>query len=271
MNIDLHIHTTYSDGDLTPFEAVVAARGKGLSLIAVTDHDECRGFLELCGKHNGINVLSGVELASKFGGEAHVLGYGIDCRNLSLLEHISYTYGKRRERAVSMVSKLKRAGLNVSMKEVEKNCVTGVIGRPHIAAALVKNGYAGNVKEAFSKYLSKHGDFYVSYEKISVREAAALITGAGGKPVLAHPGLMAPDVRESLWPELKSMGFWGIEAYHTAHSDDQCAEYEEKALKHGLFVTAGSDFHGSAKPFVNIGEEKRGGEYLLKSIEALLL
>jgi len=270
MKIDLHVHTTYSDGDYTPAETVALARGAGLDVIAITDHDECRGFLELHGEARGLTVIPGIELASRFGGEVHVLGFRIDCENKALLGHIAHTYGLRRERAAKIVKKLNSAGIRISMKDVEENCQSGVLGRPHIAGALVKRGYAQNAKEAFIKYLSKHGEYYVPFEKISVEKAAELIIGAGGKPVLAHPGLLPSEAREALFPELKRMGFWGVEAYHPYHSGDQCAEYEKKAMTFGLYVTAGSDFHGSAKPLTEIGAEKRGGEYLRESLEALL-
>lgn len=266
---DLHVHTTYSDGDFTPIEVAWAASRKGLKAIAITDHDECRGALELKGKDIGIDVISGIEIAAKYEGEVHVLGLLIDCDNAQLSCHIKKTLELRAQRAEGILAKLNSSGIRVSYEDVKKEFGSGALGRPHIAAALVKNGYAGSSNEAFNKYLSKHGEFYVPYEKIDIRGAVKLINGAGGKAVLAHPGLLNPDILNTLWPKLKDIGFWGVEAYHPSHSDEQCAEFEKNAVKYGLFVTAGSDFHGSAKPLIEIGQEIRGGEYLKKSGEAL--
>jgi predicted metal-dependent phosphoesterase TrpH len=267
MNIDLHVHTTYSDGDLTPQEVVEAAKRSGLKAIAITDHDECRGFGDVVGE-TGITVIPGIELAAKFEGEVHVLGLSIDWRSPQILAHIESVTSLREERARGMIRKLRSAGIDISIEDVCAEC-SGIIGRPHIAAVLVKKRYAESVKEAFSKYLSKHTEFYVPYNKISIERAAELIGSAHGRAVLAHPGLIKEDVRTRLIPKLKGMGFWGEEAYHTAHTDGLCVEFESLARQHGLYVTAGSDFHGSAKPDIAIGCETRGGEYLKRSVEAL--
>jgi predicted metal-dependent phosphoesterase TrpH len=267
MKLDLHVHTTYSDGDLTPREAVDTAKQKRLKCIAITDHDECRGYGDVADE-TGILVVPGIELAAKFEGEVHILGLMIDWRSPRLLEHVESVASLRAERARSMIDKLNEAGVDLTMEDVERESA-GIIGRPHIGAALVKKGYAGTVKEAFTKYLSKHTQFYVPFDKISVEQAASLINGAGGKAILAHPGLAKEDVRRKLIPKLAGMGFWGIEAYHHTHTNGQCREFESLARRNGLFVTAGSDFHGSAKPEIEIGSETRGGAYLKKSVEAL--
>ncbi len=269
MNIDLHLHTTFSDGDFSPREVVEAAKQKGLEIIAITDHDECRGFAQVRDTQ-GITVLSGIELAARFEGEAHVLGLGIDWRNEALLKHIESVAALRRDRALSIVKRLQKAGFDITIDDVEELCLADAIGRPHIAAALVKKGYASGVKEAFKAYLSKHTEFYVAFDKISVEEAAALIIKAGGRAVLAHPGLIGEAERKRLLSRLSHMGFWGIEVYHPSHTDGQCLEFESLARREGLFVTAGSDFHGSAKPKTQIGCETRGGEYLSQSVKALV-
>jgi predicted metal-dependent phosphoesterase TrpH len=142
------------------------------------------------------------------------------------------------------------------------------VGRAHIAEALVRKGYAADVKDAFARFLSSRAPYYVPYEKIGVDGAAKMISGAGGLAVLAHPGLMAPGVWDSIYPKLKDMGFWGVEAYHPSHTDGQCREYESLARARGLYVTAGSDFHGGVKPDIALGQEKRGGAYLRESMEA---
>jgi predicted metal-dependent phosphoesterase TrpH len=267
MDIDLHVHTTYSDGDLTPREVAAAAKQKGITCIAITDHDECRG----CGEaamETGVTVVPGIELSAKYEGETHVLGLCIDWRSPALLAHIEEAALLRGERAQSIIERLNAAGVHITIEDVRCES-SGIIGRPHIAAALVKKRYASSVKEAFKTYLSKHTQFYVPYDKISIERAVELINGAGGKAVLAHPGLLRDETRDALFPRLKSFGFWGVEAYHTTHTDGECVEYESRARQYGLYVTAGSDFHGSAKPSIDIGSETRGGAYLRQSLEAL--
>lgn len=269
MNIDMHVHTSFSDGDYTPDEIARMAKEKGLKLIAITDHDECRGYEEIAGLDAEISVCPGIELASKYKGEVHVLGLNIDWRSGALLKHIENVSLLRKSRAESMIKNLNSAGLGITIDDVKAECAGKIIGRPHIAAALVKRGWASSHKEAFIRYLSKHSPYYVPFDKIAVQGAVDLIKKAGGKAVLAHPGLLSEGDMETLFPRLEDMGFWGVEAYHPKHSNAQCEEYEKMARAQGLFVTAGSDFHGSAKPAVELGGEKRGGEYLEKSVEAL--
>ncbi len=268
MRFDLHVHTTFSDGDYSPSEVVRLAKQKGIGLIAITDHDECRGFGDVK-EETGIKVLPGIELAARFEGEVHVLGLGIDWQSEPLLRHIERVVNLRRDRAAGIIKKLRKAGIDITVKDVENECLGGVMGRPHIAAALVNKGHASSVKEAFKAYLSKHSEFYVGFDKISVQEAVKLIRIAGGKAVLAHPGLIGETARNDLMPLLGDMGFWGIEAYHPAHSDGNCKEFESLARSMGLYVTAGSDFHGSAKPKIEIGCETRTSEYLEESIRLL--
>lgn len=264
----MHVHTSYSDGDHTPLEIVRMAKEKGLKLIAITDHDECRGYEKIAGITD-ILVCPGIELASIYEGEVHVLGFGIDWRSAPLIGHIEGVTHKRKRRAERMIKNLNSAGVDITIKDVKAECAGKIIGRPHIAAALVKKGYASSHKEAFKRYLSKHSPHYVPFDKITVQGAAELIIKAGGKAVLAHPGLIKDETLKLLFPKLKGMGFWGVEAYHTAHSDGQCREFESLARGYGLYVTAGSDFHGSAKPAIELGCEKRGGEYLAQSVEIL--
>lgn len=269
MRADLHIHTTFSDGELTPQEVAQRAAAAGLDAFAITDHDECRGFCSLK-KKDDITAIAGIELAAHFDGEVHVLGLDINCDNDELMVHVKKAASMRFDRAYEIIERLSKDGIAVSMDEVKETCGGDVIGRPHIAAVLVKNGYAASVADAFDRYLSSRAPYYVSQKKITVNRAAELILGAGGKPVLAHPGLLGGSVRGSLMPQLKEMGFWGVEAYHPAHTDGQCVEYESMARQMGLFVTAGSDFHGSSTPRVGIGEETRSSSYLKESLLILI-
>lgn len=268
MRMDLHVHTTFSDGDLTPNQAVQKAMLAGLDAVAITDHDECRA-LDTLSQSSGISIIPGIELSAQYNGEVHVLGIGINLDNEALHKHIENAANARRVRIFAMIDRLTRAGIMIESADVEAQCHGNVIGRPHIAAALVKKGYAQTVREAFQKYLSVNTPYYVTQQRISVQQAVSLILNAQGLPVLAHPGLLGDGVLNSLEPQLKSLGFWGIEAYHPSHSDGQCTEFESMARRHSLFVTSGSDYHGRLTP-VKIGCEARGGSFLQKSFNALI-
>lgn len=269
MKADLHIHTTFSDGELTPQQVAQSAAAAGLDVFAITDHDECRGFGAI-NHTNGVRAIAGIELAAQLDGEVHVLGLDIDCTNEALITHVEKAANSRLTRAMEIIERLNRDGMTVSIAEVKEACGGDVIGRPHIASVLVKKGFAASVADAFDRYLSSRAPYYVPQKKITVLRAAQLISEAGGKPVLAHPGLLGGSQLSRLMPQLKEMGFWGIEAYHPAHTDGQCIEYESTARQMGLFVTAGSDFHGSSTPRVGIGEEIRTSYYLEESMFILI-
>ena len=271
MRYDLHIHTTYSDGDYTPGQVVDMAVRAGLDGIAITDHDECRGFGDITeAMQKRLSVLAGIEISAACGGEVHVLGLDIDPHSDAVLAHVARAEKKRRQRAVRIIGMLRESGVDIALEDVEAVAGEGVIGRPHFAAVLVQKGYASSPKEAFSRYLGRHAPFYVPLERISVQRAAKMISSGGGKPVLAHPGLIAGGVFNDILPRLKDWGFWGIEAYHPTHTDGQCRIFECAAQTHGLYVTAGSDFHGSIKSGVEVGHEQRGGTYLNHSMDVLL-
>lgn len=269
MRADLHIHTTFSDGELTPDEVAQRAADAKLNAFAITDHDECAGFLALK-PVKGVKAIAGIELAADMGGEVHVLGYGINCDSGSLVKHVERAANSRLVRACEIIERLRRDGFEISIDDVRDACGGDVIGRPHIAAVLVKKGYVSSVAEAFDAFLGSCAPYYVPQNKITVARAAALIQEAGGRAVLAHPGLISGSSLTRLMPQLKEMGFWGVEAYHPAHTDGQCIEFVSLARQQGLYVTAGSDFHGSATPRVQIGEERRTSRYLEESLFVLI-
>jgi len=269
MKLDLHVHTTYSDGSMTPRQIVAEAKACGLGAVAITDHDECRAIGEVMDEPD-IKVLSGIELSAHYLGEVHVLGLDIDCGNKRMLAHINEQAQSRLKRAETMIEIFIEHGVHITMEDVQQACKGDVLGRPHFAEALVKNGYASSTKQAFAQYLNKNAKFFVTRPKVDIAQAAQLINGAGGKPVLAHPGLIGGGVWNKLYGELKDLGFWGIEAFHPAHSDGQCREFVSIAKSEGLYVTSGSDFHGNPDTTVGIGQEQRGGSHLAKSIKALL-
>jgi predicted metal-dependent phosphoesterase TrpH len=270
MRLDLHAHTTFSDGDMTPQQVASLALRAGLDGVALTDHDECRGFGELL-PVPGLMLIPGIEIASHgAGAEVHVLGIGIDWRHEAMTGYVRRAAGSRRQRAQAIVGKLRAAGYAFGMEDVDRECQGCAIGRPHIALALVRKGLAESVEDAFARYLSRPAPFYVPLDKLALAQAAALVREAGGYPVVAHPGLLKPGVWDALAPTLKDAGFWGIEAYHPAHSDGQCRIFASEARRLGLFVTTGSDFHGALGQGAALGGEKRGGAYLQTSLKALL-
>ena len=266
----MHVHTTYSDGDYTPRQIAAMAAQAGLDGMAITDHDECRGFGEI-EPTPGLLVIPGMEIAAHEADcEVHVLGLDIDWRSEALLAYVTRAGGGRRQRALEVVQKLRLAGYDISISDIENECRGDTLGRPHIAAALVRKGYAGSAEDAFARFISRQAPFYVPLDKIGVEKAAALIRQAGGKPVLAHPGLLRNGIFDRLTPRLNDMGFWGIEVYHPAHTDGQCRLYESEARRLRLGVTAGSDFHGTMGQGTGLGQETRGGSYLAKSVSELI-
>ncbi len=269
MRLDLHVHTNFSDGDYSPQQIAQMAREAGLDGVAITDHDECRGFGKL-EPVPGLILISGIEIAAHEGGsEVHVLGLGIDWRHEAMAGYSERATGRRRRRAQTVTEKLRAAEYDIELADVERAAGSGMIGRPHIARALVEKGYAESVGDAFDRFVGRQAPFYVSLEKISAADAAAMILQAGGKPVLAHPGLLKPGIYDSLAEKLTDAGFWGIEAYHPSHTDGQCRIYESEARRLGLYVSAGSDFHGTLGQGTVLGNEKRGGAYLQKSFQVL--
>jgi len=268
MKFDLHAHTTFSDGDKTPLQVARLAEEKGIG-VAITDHDECRGFGEIAELSFAVPVIPGIELAAKYeGGSVHILGLGVNWRDKELVGHIDWARDARRSRAERILEKLRAIGKQITMDDLEFQ--GDVVGRAHIAAALMRKGYAQSVQYAFDRFLSYKAPCYVPYEKIGAEQAAQLISAAGGLVVLAHPGLMGQGAWDSILPKLKGYGFWGVEAYHPSHTDGQCREFVSLARTQGLFVTAGSDYHGSVKPDIALGQETRGGAYLQESMKSLL-
>jgi predicted metal-dependent phosphoesterase TrpH len=268
MKLDLHIHTTYSDGAWTPKQVVDKAKQRGLGAIAITDHDECRGFGDVKDE-TGIKVIAGIELSADYHGEVHVLGLGVDWRSDELLAHVESQAQSRRRRAVAMVEKFQSDGIGITLDDVLDACKGDMLGRPHFAEVLIKKGHVNSTKQAFKQYLNQNAKYFVPRGKVDVAQATKLIKSAGGVSVLAHPGLIGGKVWRGLCEKLVEFGFWGIEVYHPAHSGGQCREFLSFAKSNGLYVTSGSDFHGESKSAVEIGQERRGGKYLIKSAAVL--
>ncbi len=246
MRADLHLHTTASDGRLSPRELVEMAAAQGMEVIAVTDHDSVSGItsaLEAAEDFPQLTVIPGVEINTDVPrGEVHVLGYFLDYSSPALESTLSGLRDGRRTRAQKMVAKLGELGLSIEWDRVRELAGDGSVGRPHVAQAILERGYVSSFKEAFNKYIGREGPAYVQRDKLSPREAVKLVTDAGGVAVLAHPADI--EALDSLLLELVSAGLVGLEGHYGNYSTDVIRHLELLAQKHGLFVTGGSDFHG---------------------------
>ncbi len=254
--VDLHIHTIHSDGSWTVDEVVDAASKKGLSAIAITDHDCIDGYpraLEL-GSQLGIEVIPGLELSSESEGmDLHILGYFIDINNRTLQQKLGEMKEARYIRARKMVENLNRQGIDLRFETVLAMAGIGAIGRPHIAAALLKEELVYSFREAFDKFLGYGLPAYVEKYKMQPGEVFDLVKQAGGVPVLAHPGVTGIDDRI---PEFIHAGVQGIEVYHSEHSSADQQNYLKIARRNGLAITGGSDFHNSSHNKSEIGTPK---------------
>jgi len=243
---DLHTHSTYSDGRLTPTELIERAASNGLEVLALTDHDCTDGIAEALGaaqKHPRLLFIPGVELSTDLPREEmHVLGYFLDWQNPRFQDRLDRLRRSRLERGQKMLAKLKRLGVEVSWQRVEEIAGDGAVGRPHIALAMLEAGHISSLEEAFERYLARNGPAYVEREKITPTEAVQILTAASGLPVLAHPR----DLQhlEPLLLELKQAGLIGIEVYYQDYDQQTIERLLAVAHQHDLVPLGGSDFHG---------------------------
>ncbi len=256
--IDMHAHTTASDGSLTPTELVTLASQIGLDALAVTDHDTVDGIAEAveAAQHIGLELIPGIELAVEYtSGRFHMLGYDIDPSSKTLSDRLTLLKHNRLQRNVRIVEKLQSLGFDISMADVERESRGGQIGRPHLAAALVRKKLASSSAEAFETYLKDGALAHVPKDKISLQEGIDLIHSAGGKAVMAHPSSVKLDdsVLQSELFQFAEMGLDGMECCYNLYSPERCDEYAAMAANAGLLTTGGSDFHGDAKPKVFLG------------------
>ena len=251
--IDLHVHTTASDGTMSPAEAVAHARLLGIDAIAVTDHDTPFGIPEAldAGSALGVEVVPGIEVSVDwFGRGVHVLGYFIDPAAPSLRHLLNWVVAERRRRNEAMAAAMRADGIGVTVDELVKSSPDSVIGRPHFAAALVKLGYADDVNDAFRRYLNRGQRYYRQRTYIPLRQAMDVILDAGGKPVMAHPlqYKLPEDELLTLVGTLRDAGAVGMECLYSQYEPGQSEYLMGLAANFGLAVTGGSDFHGSRKP-----------------------
>ncbi len=247
MPSDLHMHTTFSDGRLTPEEIVAAAKAAGLKYIAITDHDTVDGMVQLYEAgiypNRNIRIIPGIEFSAHHPDrEIHILGYYVDIFNREMLDKLNEVTDARWTRFAEMVEKLQSQSYPIREAEVLK--IAGAsksISRSHIARALVKNGCFGSVREAFDQQLEKGKPSYVPHYRLEVEEIIGLIQRAGGIPVLAHPKLVGDD---ELVREIIPKGIRGIEVFYPRHDEEDVRRYTAMAEEYQLLITGGSDFHG---------------------------
>ena len=263
--IDLHLHTTASDGTMTPTELADYVKENGITAAAITDHDTVDGaaeFLTECEKI-GVTGIAGVEISADYECEMHVLGLFIDHTNAELGNMLKRLRNSRYERNVKMIERLNEFGFDITETDITGQKENGTLsdtGRAHFAFAMVEKGYVKNKGEAFEKYLGNDAPCYVPRFKLSPKECADIIHNAGGIAVLAHPFAITHKKRvlDELLAQIKAWGFDGVEAYHSSHSTTFNSRCLELAPKHGLIVTGGSDFHAANKPDVPIGIVNKG-------------
>ncbi len=265
--IDLHIHTTASDGTLTPKEVILKALEHKLKAIAITDHDTLAGSKDAlqAGIPSPLNFLTGVEISAApppfyaGSGSFHLLGYSIRLDDPALNHALEKLQQARKKRNPAIISRLNDLGIAITLDEVRQEAGEGQLGRPHIAKVLVKKGLAGSMNQAFDQYLGTNGPAYVDKYRIECRKAIELILGAGGIPVLAHPGLLkckTYDQFDELIAGLKEFGIQGVEVYYPEHGPEQTRLFAELAHHHNLLITGGTDFHGTIHPEIKMGSGK---------------
>jgi predicted metal-dependent phosphoesterase TrpH len=258
--VDLHTHSTTSDGLLAPSQLLRQAHEAGLDLIALTDHDSTDGVFEATetGTQEGVQVIPGVEVNTTLPdrrGEAHVLGYYVDMADTRFQENLRFIREARVRRAEQMVERLRAQGFDVTWERV-RELAKGTVGRPHIALALMERGYASSIADAFDKYISPGKPAYVPRYKLSPQDAVRLIRAAGGVPVLAHPGGIA-ELSEQVLPDLTQIGLLGLECYYGDYDEATVSRLAGVAAQFGLIATGGSDYHGP-----NVHPTPLGGRYV---------
>jgi predicted metal-dependent phosphoesterase TrpH len=243
--VDLHSHTTASDGTLAPRELVRLAARHGVRVLAVTDHDSTGGVREAMDEARSLaslEIVPGLEInCDVSGAEIHVLGYCVDWEAPWFQEFLGAQREERRQRVYRIAERLAELGMPIEPDAVFALVKEGSAGRPHVAQAMVDRGYVKSIREAFDRYLSRNGPANVPRRRLTPAEAVRIIRRARGVPVLAHPGLAN---RDELIPELVDAGLLGIEAFYPEHSSGQITMYREMCARLGLVATGGSDFHG---------------------------
>jgi predicted metal-dependent phosphoesterase TrpH len=258
--VDLHCHSTASDGTLAPADVVRLAQRNGLSALALTDHDTIGGVAAAAAeaKALGIDFIPGIEISATFPhpGTLHILGYGVDPHSQVLHDLTRQLIEARDNRNPRIIAKLNELGVAITMEELEKEAAGAVVGRPHIAAILHRKGYVSSIKEAFNKYLGQGGAAYFDKERLPPERAFDLIKQSGGVAVLAHPIQLRTENDAQLdrvVKDLVDLGLVGIEVIHSDHDAAWVEKCMGLAKRYGLLMTGGSDFHGGNKANIDLG------------------
>jgi hypothetical protein len=262
--IDLHLHSTASDGTYSPAEIIQMAAQIGLKAISITDHDTLEGSRQALQLNfpSTLRFITGVEISAaippewSIGGGIHLLGYGVDPEDAALGESLDRFVVARNRRIDKIVDRLNAIGIDLTMAQVQAEVGDSVAGRPHVASAMINGGYATDVDDAFNRFLGNDRPAYVGKERLDCRLAIELIRNAGGIPVLAHPYLVpAPDADalSAFMAHLCDAGLQGIEVYYTRHTPEAVAQYRSIAEAFDLLATGGSDFHGHVTPDIQMG------------------
>ncbi len=272
--IDLHTHSMASDGSMSPAELVRHAHEKGLSALALTDHDTVDGVQEALeeGERLGVEVIPGIEISVDYKPEMHILGYfpNLYAYN-SIRNELEVIRQGREARNLKIISRLNGLGIDITTEEIKSEALGDVTGRPHIARVLVNRGFVKSIDDAFNKYLGREGLAYFKRFELKPEQGIQAIRRAGGLPVLAHPVFLRKtyDEMDKLLGELKGFGLAGIEALYSDHTREDTGNFLRLAIKHGLIVTGGSDFHGSFKPGMELGTGRGGLEVPYELLENL--
>ncbi len=257
--VDLHLHTTASDGVLTPSEIVRYAKSRGLQAIAITDHDTIEGCEEGLseGEKLDFEVIPGIEISAEHSpGSMHILGFFLDIHHSLLNERLEYLQKARAERNPKIIGKLNQLGLHITYEEVLKASGGGQVGRPHFANVLIEKKYVRSFQEAFERFLKKGAPAYVDKMRFTSKEALHFINEAKGVAVLAHPNTLGMDGYsdlEKIILRLVNEGLKGIEVYYPEHSASEIGQYKALAERFGLLSTGGTDYHGMEKNGLEIG------------------
>ncbi len=271
VSIDLHIHSTASDGTFSPSEIIARAVQLSLGAVAITDHDTVSGAREAisAGIPDGLGFLSGVEITSTpplpfhCSGSFHILGYAVDTEDVELGRLLARLRAARRDRNPKIIERLNALGIHITLDEVVKASGDAQISRPHIASLMVERALVPTIDEAFDRYLDSGAPAFVEKFQIDPESAMRIIIGAGGIPVLAHPVYLG-DIRENsrksdleaLIVHLKGIGLMGIEVYYPDHPREITEQLSRLARRHDLLETGGSDFHGAIKEEISMGTGK---------------
>lgn len=256
--IDLHMHSTFSDGSFTPEELVAKAVEAGLAAISLTDHDTMAGiprFLEAGRQHN-LKVVPGVEISTDYKGRGmHILGYGMDITNRELQESLDWIRAGREARNMEILTKLNRLGFVMTWDEVVARAGEDVVGRPHFCQTMIDKGYVKDKTEAFDNWLGHGKPAYADRRRLDPEAGIRIIRKAGGVAVMAHPFTLNLSLMalRALLLELSRSGLEGIEAYYAEHKPEMQDLYLKMAAEYNLLVTGGTDFHGALTPMLKIG------------------